>query len=377
MQEDAFGRLAIASGAPGLLVVRLQRARHRMMKDQSDVGLVDPHPECVGRDDRPDLLLHERFLHLLAPLVIEAGVIGGRGNLVLLEQVGDALDGLARRGIDDGQALSLMKEADEQLVLLVVGAGRSDEVGQVRSIEAGDDRFGVGEAERADDVGADSRSRRRRERHRAPRAQLIANLADAQIARPKVMSPLADAVRFVHREQRDADVAQLLGQLAEGKPFRREVEELGLAAQHAAHAIADFSARQRAVDERRRDAALHQRVDLVLHQGDQRRDHHREPGQHQRRNLIAQRLSAARRQDDHRVPAGQHRLDRARLSGAKLVVAEMLLQDGARVVDRSSCDQNRGRPATCIIASSRHESLNGAGEVAARERGTNNLARSW
>ena len=75
VQQEHFGRLAVATGAARLLVVRLERARHRVMHDEAHVRLVDAHAERVGRDDRAHALVHERVLHLVAVRVVEPGVI--------------------------------------------------------------------------------------------------------------------------------------------------------------------------------------------------------------------------------------------------------------------------------------------------------------
>ena len=60
---------------------------------------------------------------------------------------------------------------------------------------------------------------------------------------------------------------------------------------------------QRRVEERRAHAELAQRLHLVLHQRDQRRDHDRRALAQQRRQLVAQRLAAAGGHEHQRVAA--------------------------------------------------------------------------
>ena len=60
---------------------------------------------------------------------------------------------------------------------------------------------------------------------------------DAQVARPEVVAPLADAVRLVDGEQRHADLAEALGRSAGVEPLGRDVEQLDLAAHRARHAL--------------------------------------------------------------------------------------------------------------------------------------------
>ena len=52
-EQQAAGRQAVAPASAGLLVIGLERAGDSGMADGADVGLVDPHPERVGRDDHP------------------------------------------------------------------------------------------------------------------------------------------------------------------------------------------------------------------------------------------------------------------------------------------------------------------------------------
>jgi hypothetical protein len=65
----------------------------------------------------------------------------------------------------------------------------------------------------------------------------------------------------------------------------------------------------RGIEEGGAHAGLQQRVDLVLHQRDQRRDHDADARPQQRRDLVAQRLAAAGRHQHQRVAAADHVLD--------------------------------------------------------------------
>jgi len=85
-----------------------------------------------------------------------------------------------------------VKESDQQLVLLVVGAGWRDEVGQVRSVEAGDDGLRVGQVQRPDDVGSNPRRGGGSQCHGASRAELIANREWFDELFAEIFSPDAD-----------------------------------------------------------------------------------------------------------------------------------------------------------------------------------------
>jgi hypothetical protein len=191
--------------------------------------------------------------------------------------------------------------------LSLVRLRRNDVVAQVLAIEPGDDRRRVVELELRDDVGADVRRRRRGQGNSRRPTESLANSRDAQIARPEIVAPLADAMGFVHGEQRDTGVAQPLGGRSEVEPLGRDVEQFHVAANGARQPVGHLRRRQRAVHEGRRQAARLERVDLIFHERNERRDDDGELRQDERRNLVAKRFSAARGKDDECVAARQNR----------------------------------------------------------------------
>ena len=84
----------------------------------------------------------------------------------------------------------------------------------------------------------------------------------------------------------------------------------------------------------RRDAELPQRRDLVVHQRDQRRDHHRGARPAQRRHLEADALAAAGRRQNQRVTAGDDVPHHLFLLAAKAGKAEHAPQHRGRIVPR-------------------------------------------
>ena len=82
--------------------------------------------------------------------------------------------------------------------------------------------------------------------------------------------------------------------------------------------------------QRGRHAVADERVDLVLHQRDQRRDDHRQARAHERRRLEAQRLAAAGRQHDQRIAAGQDRVHRLALERTERGVAPVFFEDAVQ-----------------------------------------------
>ena len=79
-----------------------------------------------------------------------------------------------------------------------------------------------------------------------------------------------------------------------------------------------------------RDAVGARGAQLVVHQRDQRADHHAGARQHRRGQLVGQRLARAGRHHRERRAAGQHALDHLRLDPAKIVEPEQFAQARAR-----------------------------------------------
>jgi hypothetical protein len=75
-------------------------------------------------------------------------------------------------------------------------------------------------------------------------------------------------------------------------------------------------------------AGFLQRRHLVLHQGDQRRDDDGGARPQQGRDLVAQRLAAARGHQHQGVAAGRDVLDDLRLPAAEGGIAEGVVEDG-------------------------------------------------
>lgn len=69
---------------------------------------------------------------------------------------------------------------------------------------------------------------------------------------------------------------------------------------------------------------LFQTLDLILHQGDERRHHEGQPGQERRRELIAERFSLAGRHDYHRIATSQDGPHDVFLTGPELGETELL-----------------------------------------------------
>ena len=102
--ENAARLLAVAAGAPGFLVVALERFRQVVVHDPAHIGLVDAHAKGDGGDDHLRVIANERFLVVATRRCIETGVIRQCADAIALQSLGELIDALAREAVDDARA---------------------------------------------------------------------------------------------------------------------------------------------------------------------------------------------------------------------------------------------------------------------------------
>ena len=137
-------------------------------------------------------------------------------------------------------------------------------------------------------------------------AQQPAEIAQPRVVRPEIVSPLADAVGLVDRQQLQPHRLHRLQEPRAAEPLRRHVDQPVVAGRHAFQPGILLGQRERTVDERHGDFERLELIDLVLHQGDERGDNQRQPIQDQGRQLVAEALPPARGHHAETVAACQH-----------------------------------------------------------------------
>ena len=133
-------------------------------------------------------------------------------------------------------------------------------------------------------------------------------------------------MRLVDREKRHRHPCSQGKEALRLQPLRRDVQKLILSGGRFCIGASQLLERQRAVEKRRRYPCLRQRCYLVFHQGNERRDHNRQPRQQQRRKLIADRLSPAGRHHAQHIAPGQNRVNQRLLPAAERRVTEIPLE---------------------------------------------------
>ena len=143
------------------------------------------------------------------------------------------------------------------------------------------------------------------------------------------MSPLGDAMSLIDGIERNLHRAQEIDILVFRERLGSDIKEFCLALLDVILDKVDGRLVQRRVDVMRHPVLLAQavyHVDLVLHQRYQRRDDYRGAVHYQRRQLIAQRLSASRRHQNERVVACEKVAYYRFLIALESVKAEIFLQ---------------------------------------------------
>jgi hypothetical protein len=234
--------------------------------------------------------------------------------------------------------------------LLPKTGARQNAVDQVRPIERSDQLHGVSQAELLHDVAAHPRRRGRGERVETDLGPARAQLGELPVLGPEVMAPLADAVRFIDGHETDgapSDDGVKAGAGRTHEPLGRDIQQPVRAGGQARHDRLPGLGRKRAVQAGGVGAVAGQRVHLVLHQRDERRDDDREAVAGEGRGLKAERLATAGRQDDERVPAREDGLHRFPLERAEGVISPVAPEDRQQGVSgRESHARNDRRPRT-------------------------------
>ncbi len=137
-------------------------------------------------------------------------------------------------------------------------------------------------------------------------------------------------MRLVDREQADRGLVEQAQGRGGLQPLRGQVEQVKLAGQEIGLHRRLLAAVLAGVKEASPDAERLQRVDLIVHQGDERRDHHAGARPDQRGYLVAKGLAAAGWHQHQRVAAADQVLDDLLLVTAERVVAEHPAQDAGR-----------------------------------------------
>ena len=201
VQQHAAAWQPVPSGASGFLIVRLERSGHGVVHHQPHVGLVNAHAEGARGHDHARAFVHERILRLLPHRIIETRVVRNGLDARAHEHGRHTLDGLARWRVHDGGTSGVAQPQYSGHVFVLLRACGCNMVREVGAIEPTDHDIGLTQCQLANDIQPHMGRGRGRQGDGLRGVQSFANAADAAIAGAEVVAPLADAMRFVDREE--------------------------------------------------------------------------------------------------------------------------------------------------------------------------------
>jgi len=192
------------------------------------------------------------------------------------------------------------------------------------------------------DVVADRRRGGGGHRDGAVLAELVEEIAEAEVVRAEVVAPGGDAVRLVDGHQARAQGRHPLQHLGVGQLLGREEQELDRAGGDPLQRLAPLAFGLRRADPDRACAGAGRldAGDLVVLQGEQRRDDDGRPVDEQSGELVDQRLARAGRRDQQHVLPVEQRDRGLGLAGEESVVVEPL-PGGAAYLRDGRCRHRR------------------------------------
>ena len=237
VKEHTVAGQAIAPGTTDLLIPRLDVLRHVAVNDESHIRLVDAHSKRDRGDHDVDIVALKRLL-IARPFVgLEAGVIGERTDALPRQELRRLFHAFAALAIHNATLVGMRANEREHfragVAALPFLARRDLEIGpEERPLEAR--RFP--HAELSQNIQRDASGRRRGQREHG-HIELLLETLQASVRRTEIVSPLADAVRLIHHEQRDGAAAHEVAEVAVER-FGREEHQFVRAGSKRLHARA-------------------------------------------------------------------------------------------------------------------------------------------
>ena len=130
--------------------------------------------------------------------------------------------------------------------------------------------------------------RGRRQRHARNAREALGEVAEREVVGAEVVAPLRHAVRFVDRDDAEPCRAAASDVVAGARePLGRDVEQIELAREERLLDGGALGRRLRRVEVRGAHAVGDERVDLIVHERDERAHDEARAGAHERGHLVA------------------------------------------------------------------------------------------
>ena len=171
-----------------------------------------------------------------------------------------------------------------------------------------------------------------RARHTAEgkRRRTVAQLA---VFGAEIVSPLGDAVGFIDGQAGQAAILEQSQRFGSEQGFGGDIEQLQLSGACAVGGGDPIPVFKRAIEESGGNVEEVQLIDLVLHEGDERRDHHRQAVEHECGQLVTERFATAGGHDGQGVVTLEHMTDHLGLAGQEIRETEDLFEQVSGAIE--------------------------------------------
>ena len=268
MKQYGIGLQPVAPGTTGFLEIGFGRIGHVDVDDQTHVGLVNPHTECIGGYHHPAFARLPAFLSLVLHVVVQSGMIEGRCDSMAGNQFRYLTGTFPVTGIDDGGTVHTFQYVNQFLGLVF---GVADNIGKVLPFKAhAEGLCPFPEAQLHLNVFDYLRCGGSGQCQYRDIGEHLADVGNLQIGGAEVVPPLGDAMRLVHRNHADLHASELGLEDFRVQSFGGDIEEFVIAEDAVFQCHHDFFACHAGVDGQCLDASFAEVAHLVLHQGYQR-----------------------------------------------------------------------------------------------------------
>ena len=320
IEQHALCTAAVPACPARFLIIAFNGPGHIVVDHEADVGFVDAHAEGVGGHHYGLSVIEEVLLIDRPLLFIQTRMVAGGIVAPVLEEIADSLHIFPGCAVDNAAFALSGGQKPQQFPVLTLRM--PDFEIQIRPVKACDAAQRVLQLQQPPDIllhlfGGSGRIGT----HHRPLGQSLDKLHDPKVAGPEILAPLGDAVGFIHRNKGNGHFFRKGGKTLAVQPLRRHIQDLDIAHIEIAVHIFRFPGSLCTVQVCCRNARSVQCLDLIPHQGDQRRDHHCQPRQQQSRDLIAHAFTAAGGHDAQHIPAGQYPIDQFFLPRSEFFIA--------------------------------------------------------
>ncbi len=316
------------------------------MDYQPDVGLVYAHAKGIGGRDDAQVATDESLLDALLGFRRKSRMEVLGLDILLAQEACYLLGSFPGCTVDDRAIFALRGELGREhpgnMIELGLGRGGYDRelkivaIGTAVEQPEADAHF---LAKVLEDVIHDIRLRRRGQAehggYRALAGPLLDEAAHIAIVRAEIMTPFGQAVRLVQDPGANFTLRQRFAKGAVAQLFGRDNQDADIAQSNPVQDVRPlWHGKQAVYSGAAGDAFCFQAGNLVGHQRNQRGNDYRQRARlfkaRERRDLVADRLAGASRQDPEHMLAAHRRLHDALLQGPAILVHRLRAKAGKR-----------------------------------------------